>query len=287
MQFRYREMVYRPNFYDFHNDDREEWFPNGIFNYNVSRLIKDLDAYEKDPAGPSWLYAAVKTSIYVEDVFKYYHDMGHLEEAHIRAADLNRPLIFVELAPDCFNLIDGQHRLEKARREGITELPSWLVGAHSAIHYLGSEFEYSKYTGYWNYKIEDIGDQKAYRGSFCPCPAQLQERDLVGHHIWNRIGKTLNECRRVEVYSEDQWFTLFRLNGKLYCGEAEGHEPSIRCQTPFRITSEMIETATDHYEEWHGEGKSNTEIREIRKEIRRSLRHADVLMACVRVFSEY
>ena len=48
MEFRYREMVYRPNYYDFHNDDREEWYPNGIFNYNVSRLIKDLAVADKE-----------------------------------------------------------------------------------------------------------------------------------------------------------------------------------------------------------------------------------------------
>ena len=63
MQFRYREVVYRPDFYIFHNDDQEEWFPNGIFNYNVSRMIRDLEAYEKDSAGVSWLYAAVKISV--------------------------------------------------------------------------------------------------------------------------------------------------------------------------------------------------------------------------------
>ena len=75
MQFRYREMVYRPDFYVFHNDDREEWFPNGIFNYNVSRMIKDLEAYEKDHAGTSWLYAAVKIGVSVEEVFNYYDNI--------------------------------------------------------------------------------------------------------------------------------------------------------------------------------------------------------------------
>ena len=52
MQFRYQEMVYRPDFYTFHNDDREEWFPNGIFNYNVSRVndvidYRTLDYYQR------------------------------------------------------------------------------------------------------------------------------------------------------------------------------------------------------------------------------------------------
>ena len=89
------------------------------------------------------------------------------------------------------------------------------------------------------------------------------------------------------MYSEEQWFTLFRLNGKLYCGEAEAHEPSIRCQTPFQITPEMIESASKHFEDWQGSTRFSEELRTRRKEIKRSIRHADVLMACVRVFSEY
>lgn len=42
MDFRYQEMVYKPDYYNFRIDDRTEWLPNGIFNYNVSRMIKDL-----------------------------------------------------------------------------------------------------------------------------------------------------------------------------------------------------------------------------------------------------
>ena len=117
MEFRYREMVYRPDYYDFHNDDRKEWYPNGIFNYNVSRLIKDLaaDENEKDSRAP-WLNTAVKVPVSVKEAIDHCHGLGHLEEEHIQAADLDRPLIFIELAPDSFNLIDGHHRLEKARR---------------------------------------------------------------------------------------------------------------------------------------------------------------------------
>lgn len=101
------------------------------------------------------------------------------------------------------------------------------------------------------------------------------------------MGMCLNECRRVEVYSEDVWFTLFRLNGKLYCGEAEEHEPSIRCQTPFRIFPEMIESAAEFFEDWYGYTRHQDAFREKRKAVRKLVRHADVLMACVRIFSEY
>ena len=288
MRFRYREMVYRPGYYDFSNDDREEWFPNGIFNYNVSRLIRDLAADEtvKETNTP-WLNTAVRTSVPVGETIAHCHGLGQMEEEHIQAADLERPLIFIELAPDSFNLIDGHHRLEKARREGITALPAWMVDAHAAVRYLGSEAEYSTYVGYWNSKVEDIGDAAAYNGLFCLSPAPLQERDLTGRHIWNRMSLCLNECRRVEVYSEEQWFPLFRLNGNLFCGESEAHKPSIRCQAPYRITSEMIERASEHFEDWYGNARFSEELRMRRKEVKRSIRHADVLMACVRVFSEY
>ena len=288
MQFRYREMIYRPDYYIFSNEDREEWFPNGIFNYNVSRLIRDLamNGIEKDKKAP-WLNTVVRTCVSVEDTIHHCHGLGKMEDAHIQAADLERPLIFVEIAPDCFNLIDGHHRLEKARREGLPELPAWMVDAHAAIRYLGSESEYSRYVAYWNSKIEDIGEAAEYKGLFCPCPAPLQERDFASSHIWNRMSMCLNECRRVEVYSEGVWFTLFRLNGKLYCGEAEEHEPSIRCQTPFHITPDMIESAAGFYEDWYGYTRYQTAFQEKRRAVRKSVRHADVLMACIRVFSEY
>lgn len=288
MHFRYCEMVYRPDYYSFNNDDREEWFPNGIFNYNVSRLMRDLAAdIDKKEKETPWLNAAVKRNVSVEEAIHHAHGLEKMEDAHIQAADLCRPLIFVEIAPDSYNLIDGHHRLEKARSAGIEELPAWWVGAHSAIRYLGSESEYSTYAGYWNSKIEDIGNEAEYHGVFTPFPSLLLERDLIGKHIWNRMAMCLNESRRIEIYSEEQWFTLFRLNGKMYCGEAEVHEPTIRCQNPFLITMEMIETAADCFEYWHGTNKYSSKLRERRKEVRKTVRHADVLMACVRVFSEY
>ena len=288
MKFRYREMVYRPDFYEFRIDDREEWFPNGIFTYNVSRLIKDLaaDDNEKDLKTP-WLNKAVRIKVPVAETIRQCHGLGRLEEAHIKAADLERPLIFIELAPDSFNLIDGRHRLEKARREGIIELPAWMVDAHAAVRYLGSEQEYSRYVEYWNYKIEDLGDEVAYSGRFCLVPAPQQERDLDRRHIWNRLSLCLNECRRVEMYSEGQWFTLFRLAGKIYCGEAEAHRPSIRCQSPFQVTFEMLDRAARYFEELHDCARLSDALRARRKEIRKIIRRADVLMACIRIFSEY
>ena len=288
MKFRYREMVYRPDYYTFHTDDREEWFPNGIFHYNVSRLIKDLAVADKgENERAPWINTAIKANISADESIHFFGRPAGLKDEHIEAADLERPLIFVELGPDSYNLIDGHHRLEKARRKGIPELPAWLVDAHAAIHYLGSEMEYCRYVEYWNSKIEGISDLAEYRGYFSPCPAPLLERDLKGRAVWRRLVMCLNECRRIEIYNEGNWFTLFRLNKKLYCGEAESHEPSIRCNTPFQITQEKTELAASLYSYWEENGYRTAETQKRQKEIRKTLRHADELMACVRVFSEY
>ena len=47
MKFRYQELIYRPDFYDFDKEDCTEWMPNGIYNYNVSRMIRDLACHEE------------------------------------------------------------------------------------------------------------------------------------------------------------------------------------------------------------------------------------------------
>ena len=110
----------------------------------------------------------------------------------------------MELAPDCFNLIDGNHRLAKARNNQVETLPAYFLPAHTAVRYLGSEDEYSHYVEYWNSKIEDILDQEKYHGIFAPSPAPLLESDLEAHHIWNRMAICLNESRRIELYSEGE-----------------------------------------------------------------------------------
>lgn len=98
----------------------------------------------------------------------------------------------------------------------------------------------------------------------------------------------MEECRRVELYNEGTWFTLFLLNGRIYCGEAEDHRPSIKCASPFAITKEAIGEAAYLFEDWqHSEKWDKSDRKERRKKIRKQLKHADVVMACVRVFSEY
>ena len=287
MTFRYREMIYRPDFYEFDIKDRTEWYPNGIFNYNISRMIKDLQNHELSNDNKSFLNSVFKAPVSVSEAIKRSYGGRELQEKHIDQADITRPLIYVEIAPDGYNLIDGNHRLAKAKRDGIDTLEAYFMPAHTAIHYLGSEKEYSKYVEYWNSKIEDILDEENYVGLYVPEPAPILERDLDPRHIWNRISMCLNECRRIELYSEGEWFTLFRLNGRLFCGEAEAHQPSVKCASPFAVSQEAIADAVPAFEAWQGLKVAVKAKTEVRKSIRKSIRHAGILMACIRIFSEY
>ena len=64
MMFRYRELIYRPDFSDFDKEDCTEWMPNGTYNYNVSRMIQDLACHEeKAEDGKKYLNKVVKTSV--------------------------------------------------------------------------------------------------------------------------------------------------------------------------------------------------------------------------------
>ena len=251
-------------------------------------MIKDLEELEVDPDTASLSgHNVLKEDVSVREAISANFGLGKLEETHVEQADLVRPLIYAEIAPDSFNLIDGHHRLAKADQQGIETLPAYFVYAHAAVNYLSSEEEYCQYVEYWNQKVEDY-DRPDFPGIFCPIPAPQLERDLHGGHVWERLLLQMEECRRVELYNEGTWFTLFRLNGRIYCGEAEDHRHSIKCASPFAITKEAIGEAAHLFEDWQRSEKwDKSDRKERRKQIRKKLKHADVVMACVRVFSEY
>ncbi|MBA2666322.1 MAG: hypothetical protein H0U69_04725, partial [Trueperaceae bacterium] len=95
--------------------DGDELFPSGVFEFNVSRILAYLERCPDD---------VVLVSVAVGDFSRWLDD---LDEAHVAAADLARPLVLAEIAPGRFNVIDGHHRLEKARRHGVGTLQAYRL----------------------------------------------------------------------------------------------------------------------------------------------------------------
>lgn len=132
----------------------DEVYCSGVFFFNVSALLKWL---EQNPQ-PT---VDMATSI--------WGSFSEKEDRYIEAADLTRPLVVAEIAPDYLDFvpnipeedwisrgyvcIDGQHRIEKARRLEIKTLPAVVIRMEQHIPFLYKG--YDRYVEYWNGKLQD------------------------------------------------------------------------------------------------------------------------------------
>ena len=84
-----------------------------------------------------------------------------LADAHVEAADLARPVLLAEISPGSFNLIDGHHRIEKARRSDVETLQAYRLNAAQHVRFLTSTRAYLAFVGYWNSKVGEAGKAHA------------------------------------------------------------------------------------------------------------------------------
>lgn len=138
-----------------HVEEGDEAYQNGIFAFNITRLLAFIDAH----AGrfPIDLMA-------LADIPDY--GGSNLDEEAIRSADLAHPILLAEIAPGRYNVIDGNHRIAKARRDRVPSIPARKIGCSQHIKFLTSEFAYEKYVEYWNSNLKEMRPVKAPRSGF-------------------------------------------------------------------------------------------------------------------------
>lgn len=136
-----KRLKHDDSFAPYPTQDGDELFPNGFFVFNISKLIEYLHGEESNvPLGELQL-----------DGFP-----GHsrsVNESPVDSVDLNKPVILAEIAPGRYNSIDGNHRIEKARRAGISTLPCYQLDVTEHIRFLTSREAYDAYVEYWNDKL--------------------------------------------------------------------------------------------------------------------------------------
>ncbi len=124
----------------FANDD--EIFPNGIFEFNITQLLKFIG---QNPA------EFVPEKVKVDDL---YTDLKKtLDEPTVASADITKPLILAEISPGRFNVIDGNHRLERAYRDGVKEVFAYRLKIPFHLKFLISHEGYIAFVEYWNEKV--------------------------------------------------------------------------------------------------------------------------------------
>lgn len=120
----------------------DELYPNGIFEFNITRLSAFVSTHvDRFPI----------ERVEVDDIPNYGSD--NLDEEVIGTADLFRPILLAEISPGLFNLIDGHHRVAKARREGVGTLPIHRVACPHHVRFLTSTRAHELYIEYWNGKL--------------------------------------------------------------------------------------------------------------------------------------
>jgi len=122
--------------------DGDELYPNGIFVFNITKLLEYIRENSDD--------------ITLEEVgvSDFPEKFSSLNESHMNSVDISRPVILVEIAPGRYNVIDGNHRMEKARRTGVKSIQAYKLNAKQHMRFLTSQRAYISYIEYWNSKLK-------------------------------------------------------------------------------------------------------------------------------------
>jgi hypothetical protein len=95
------------------NDD--ELYPNGIFEFNITKFREYI---QKSTGSINLEEVAVK------DFFKGF---SSIDESYVGSVDISLPVFLAEISPALYSLIDGHHKMEKARRMGVKNIPAYKL----------------------------------------------------------------------------------------------------------------------------------------------------------------
>ena len=123
--------------------DDDELYQNGIFVFNITKMIQYLQEH--------------KDKIPMEriEVKAYRMGFSKLTESHIDKTDITVPIILAEISPGRYNVIDGNHRLEKAYRMEMGYITAYKLKPEQHMPFLISLKAYHSYIEYWNSKVKD------------------------------------------------------------------------------------------------------------------------------------
>jgi uncharacterized protein with WD repeat len=85
----------------------------------------------------------------------YSRGSSKFKEDHLGTVDVANPVIVAEISPSSFNVIDGNHRMEKARKLNIEKIQAYKLSPEQHLQYLTTEKGYLAYIEYWNSKLKE------------------------------------------------------------------------------------------------------------------------------------
>ncbi len=140
-----RDIKPDPNFNPCEPQAEDEVFRNGYFHFNITRILADIESGKLIP-----FYETINVGDWVSA-----YGEGVINEEHMPNVKLGLPVIQAEISNGRFNIIDGNHRMTKAHREGISSIDSYKLFGPQIASYLISEDRYKSFISYWNDKLKD------------------------------------------------------------------------------------------------------------------------------------
>ncbi|RLB70222.1 MAG: hypothetical protein DRH04_03970 [Deltaproteobacteria bacterium] len=120
----------------------DELYPNGIFVFNITRMIEYIENNHD------------RVTLQEVSVDDFFESFSTVNESHVDSVDISRPIILAEIAPGHYSLIDGKHRVAKARRMGIKNVPAYKLNVDQHLKFLINKEGYVAYVEYWNSKLK-------------------------------------------------------------------------------------------------------------------------------------
>lgn len=127
-------------------EEEDELFPNGIFEFNVTKMQLFINENLN-------LFPLTQARVAEYSALKIKLDGGYIAS---EAVNIDRPVILAEIAPERYNLIDGHHRLEKARKLGMEFVPAFKIAPDQHMAFLTTSTGYNAYIDYWNQKVKNL-----------------------------------------------------------------------------------------------------------------------------------
>ena len=122
----------------------DEIYPNGIFNFAISRMLEDIISDK---------IVVEKEKINVQE-WEKPHWRGSVTEEHLPTVDVSKPVIQAEIKPGTYEIIDGNHRMERAFREGAEFIDSYKLRGEQLLRYFSDVRGYKAFVVYWNSKLQ-------------------------------------------------------------------------------------------------------------------------------------
>lgn len=194
-------------------DAEDELFPNGLFEFNITKLIAHINA---NPV-----------NFPIEEVVldTLWESSSNLSDAAIQAANLSVPIILAEISPGRFNVVDGNHRVAKARRNGAKSLLAYTVRPDQHHRFLTSVNAYKKYVEYWNTKVVEMSPSTpTKKGSIMKMGIEYRELTTTadlgsGYKVLRELRTNLSFERFLELHNAATRADGYKLLGAFQAGQ--------------------------------------------------------------------